>query len=60
MKKVRRQPDTRLKDIQDAVHEKYMVDISAGKASRARGKAQEAVDGAPLHSSTNCGSTVIS
>ena len=46
MKRVKRQPDIRLKDIQDAVHEKYMVDISAGKASRVREKAQEAVDGA--------------
>nr|POE58545.1 hypothetical protein CFP56_59061 [Quercus suber] len=46
MKRVRRQPDIRLKDIQNAVHEKYVVDISAGKASRAREKAQEAVDGA--------------
>ena len=46
LKKVRRQPDIRLKDIQDAMHEKYVDDISAGKASRARGKAQEAVDGA--------------
>ena len=26
MKRVRRQPDIRLKDIQDAVHEKYVVD----------------------------------
>ena len=39
MKRVRRQPDIRLKDIQDAVHEKYVVDISEGKASRAREKA---------------------
>ena len=46
MKRVRRQPDIRLKDIQDATHEKYVVDISAGKASRAREKTQEAVDGA--------------
>nr|POE50032.1 hypothetical protein CFP56_38474 [Quercus suber] len=30
----------------DAVNEKYVVNISAGKASRAREKAQEAVDGA--------------
>nr|POF18727.1 hypothetical protein CFP56_24955 [Quercus suber] len=30
----------------DAVHEKYVVDISVSKASRAREKAQEAVDGA--------------
>nr|POE60375.1 hypothetical protein CFP56_33299 [Quercus suber] len=31
-KRVRRQPDIKLKDIQDAVHEKYVVNISAGKA----------------------------
>nr|POF04687.1 hypothetical protein CFP56_38527 [Quercus suber] len=43
MKRVRRQPDIRLKDIQDAVHEKYVFDISASKVSRAREKAQEAV-----------------
>ena len=46
VKRVRRQPDIKLKDIQDAVHEKYVIDISASKASRAREKAQEAVDGA--------------
>ena len=46
MKRVRRQPNIRLKDIQDSVHEKYMIDINVGKASRAREKAQEAVDGA--------------
>ena len=39
MKKVRRQPDIKLKDIQEAVHEKYVVNISAGKASRARERA---------------------
>ena len=39
MKMVRRQPDIRLKDIQDAVLEKYVVDISVGKTSRAREKA---------------------
>ena len=39
MKKVRRQPDIRLKDIQDAVHEKYVVHISTGKASRAKERA---------------------
>ena len=44
MKKVRRQPNIKLKDIQ-VVHEKYVVNISAGKASRAREKAQEYVDG---------------
>ena len=46
MKKVRRQFDIRLKDILDAVHEKYVVNISAGKASRAKERAQEFVDGA--------------
>nr|POF21006.1 hypothetical protein CFP56_59200 [Quercus suber] len=45
MKKVRRQPNIKLKDIQEAVHEKYVVNINAGKASRAREKAQEFVDG---------------
>nr|POE69396.1 hypothetical protein CFP56_08649 [Quercus suber] len=44
--RVRRQPDIKFKDIQDAVHEKYMVNISVGKTSRAREKAQDAVDGA--------------
>ena len=39
MKKVRRQPDIRLKDIQDVVHEKYVVHISAGKASPAKERA---------------------
>ena len=46
VKKVRRQPDIKLKDIQDAVQEKYVVNISAGKENRAREKAQDAVDGA--------------
>ena len=46
MKRVRRQPDIKLKDIQNAVHEKYAVNISAGKASRAKEKAQNVVDGA--------------
>nr|POF04629.1 hypothetical protein CFP56_39163 [Quercus suber] len=46
MKRVRRQPDIRLKDIQDDVHEMYVVDISTGKASKVREKAQEAIDGA--------------
>ena len=34
-----------IKDIQDAVHEKFAVDISVGKASRAREKAQDVVNG---------------
>ena len=45
MKKVRRQPDIKLREIQEVVHEKYVENISAGKASRAREKAQEFVDG---------------
>nr|POE97698.1 hypothetical protein CFP56_06511 [Quercus suber] len=44
MEKVRRQLDIKLKDIQEAVHEKYVANISAGKANRAREKAQEFVD----------------
>ena len=43
--KVRRQLDIRLKNIQDVVHEKYVVHISAGKASRAKERAHEFVDG---------------
>ena len=34
MKKVRRQPNIKPKDIQEVVHEKYVVNISDGKASR--------------------------
>ena len=41
MKKVRRQLDIKLKDIQEVMHEKYVVNISARKANRAREKAQE-------------------
>ena len=46
MKKVKRQPNIKLRDIQDIVHEKYTLNISTGKASRARDKAREYVDGA--------------
>ena len=46
MKRVRRQPNMKLKDIQDAVHEKFTLNITAGKASRAREKEREYVDGA--------------
>ena len=46
MKKVKKQHNIKLKDIQKAVHEKYTLNISARKASRARDKAQEYVDGA--------------
>ena len=45
MKKVRRQHNIKLRDIQEVVHEKHVINISAGKASRAREKAQEFVDG---------------
>ena len=48
VKKVRRQLDIKLKDIQDVVHEKYIVNISASKASRAKEKAQDFVDGAHI------------
>ena len=35
----------KLGDIQDVVHEKYTINISVEKASRARDMAQEYVDG---------------
>ena len=46
MKKVKKQHNIKLRDIQDAVHEKYTLNISVEKASRARDKAREYVDGA--------------
>ena len=46
MKKVKRQPNIKLRDIQEAIHEKYTINISVGKASRVRDKAREYVDGA--------------
>ena len=39
MKKVKKQHNIKLRDIQDAVHEKYTLNISIGKVSRARDKA---------------------
>ena len=45
-KKVKKQHNIKLRDIQDAVHEKYTLNISVGKISRARDKAREYVDGA--------------
>jgi len=45
IKKVKRQPDIKLKDIQEAVHEKYIVNITVGKANMAREKAHEFVNG---------------
>ena len=46
IKKVKRQPNMKLRDIQKAVHEKYTINISVGKASRAKDKAREYVNGA--------------
>ena len=46
VKKIKRQLDKKLKDIQNAVHEKFVVDISAGKASKARKMAQDFANGA--------------
>ena len=46
MKKVKRQPNIKVKDIQEVVHDNYTLNISARKASRARDKAREYVDGA--------------
>nr|POF20734.1 hypothetical protein CFP56_73728 [Quercus suber] len=61
MKRVRRQPDIRLKDIQEAMREKYVIDISAGKASsRLERKLKRLLMGSTLHSSTSYGSTVMS
>ena len=46
MKRVRKQPNMKLKDIQNAVHKKFTLNIISGKASRARENAREYVDGA--------------
>ena len=46
VKKFKRQLDKMLKDIQNAVHEKFVVDISAGKACKARKMAQDFANGA--------------
>ena len=46
MKKVRRQSNMKLKDIQDAIHKKFTLNITLGKASKAREKAREYIDGA--------------
>ena len=45
IKKVKRQPDIKLRDIQEVVHEKYIVNIIVGKANMAREKAHEFVNG---------------
>ena len=39
MKKVKKQSNIKLKDIQEVVHDKYTLNISVGKAYRARDKA---------------------
>ena len=44
MKKVKRRPNMKLKDIQDAIYKKFTLNISAGKTSKARKKAREYVD----------------
>ena len=46
IKKVKMQPNMKLKDIQEDVHDKYTINISVGKASRVRDKAREYVNGA--------------
>ena len=46
MKRVRRQPNMKLKDIQDVVHEKFTLNITPGKTSRAREEAREYLNGA--------------
>ena len=59
MKKVKRRPNIKLRDIQDVVHEKYTLNISAGKASRDRDKRPEnMLMGLIYDSRTSCGSTV--
>ena len=46
MKNMKARPNIKLKEIQEDVHDKYTLNISVGKASRARNKAREYVDGA--------------
>ena len=41
---MKREPNIKLKDIQDVMREKYVVNISAKKVSKARERAQEFVD----------------
>nr|POF21310.1 hypothetical protein CFP56_33061 [Quercus suber] len=58
MKKVKRQLDIMLRDIQEVVHEKYIVNISAGKASKAMERAQEFVDGSYIEQYNQLGITM--
>ncbi|XP_023906332.2 uncharacterized protein LOC112018055 [Quercus suber] len=46
MKNVKKQLNIKLKDIQKVVYDKFTLNISVGKASKARAKAREYVDGA--------------
>ncbi|KAK9988396.1 hypothetical protein SO802_028635 [Lithocarpus litseifolius] len=59
MKRVRRQIDIRLKGIQDAVHEKYVIDISAGRQVGLERKLKRLLMGSTLHNSTSYGSTMM-
>ena len=58
MKKVKRQPNIKLKDIQEVVHDKYTLNISTGKASRVRIRLENMLMGIIHNSTTSCGSTV--
>ena len=58
MKKVKRQPNIKLKDIQEVVHDKYTLNISTGKASRVRIRLENMLMGLIHNSTTSCESTV--
>ena len=58
VRRVRRQPDIKLKDIQNAVHEKYVVN-KVRQVGLER-KLKMLLMGPTLHSSTNYGSIVMS
>ena len=57
IKKVKKQPNIKLKDIQKAVHEKYTLNISAGKA-RLGIRLENMLMGLIHNSTTSYGSTV--
>ena len=58
MKKIKRQPNIKLKDIQEAIHDKYTLNISVGKTSRAGIRLENMLMGLIHNSITSCGSTV--
>ena len=58
MKNVKRQPNIKLKDIQKAVHDKYTLNISVGKASRLGIRLENMLMGLIHNNTTSCGSTV--